>query len=104
MASILSYLAFAKLPIYRRDDWLKRNDSPEPDSDFRLHTSLLLYPRVHQLVSRMSKTVQDLVAGTAGGIAQVKLTRLPLAGFMLNVILQVLVGQPFDIVKVVSAR
>lgn len=32
----------------------------------------------------MSKTVKDLTAGTAGGIAQV------------------LVGQPFDIVKVVS--
>jgi hypothetical protein len=34
-------------------------------------------------MSDMSKTVKDLTAGTAGGIAQV------------------LVGQPFDIVKVV---
>ncbi|KAJ3530493.1 hypothetical protein NM688_g7701 [Phlebia brevispora] len=43
----------------------------------------LIYPHVAALKTfEMSKTAQDLIAGTAGGIAQV------------------LVGQPFDIVKV----
>ncbi len=54
----------------------------------------------------MSKTVKDLTAGTAGGIAQVRmmsrscsLTRTHHRGPLP----QVLVGQPFDIVKVVCS-
>ena len=47
----------------------------------------------------MSKTVKDLTAGTAGGIAQV---RQSIACIQHTDNRQVLVGQPFDIVKVVS--
>lgn len=55
----------------------------------------------------VSNTIKDLAAGTAGGIAQVSDSiHLPRVTRMLNSLRpsQVLVGQPFDIVKVVSAR
>ena len=50
----------------------------------------------------MSKTVKDLTAGTAGGIAQVFLFDLFRLSICSKPPIKVLVGQPFDIVKVVG--
>lgn len=53
-------------------------------------------------MSEFKKTLKDLTAGTAGGIAQVnsifQFSRLKIVIYHNQ---QVLVGQPFDIVKVV---
>jgi len=51
----------------------------------------------------MSKTTKDLTAGTVGGIAQVCVLLRCTPGGLLT-LSQVLVGQPFDIVKVVSHK
>jgi len=47
------------------------------------------------------KTVKDLTAGTAGGVAQVRFSEAYRNHEAILKANQVLVGQPFDIVKVV---
>jgi hypothetical protein len=78
------------------DDWRP--------SAFRLLSELCdLLSRVTELISQrttMSKTVKDLTAGTAGGIAQV--FSIFFHSSSRSQVAQVLVGQPFDIVKVVG--